>query len=76
RVRVLVGGEALPSDLADRLTTTAASVVNVYGPTETTIWSTAAHPLTPGDAVTIGRPLDNTQVYVLDQHLQPVPAGV
>ncbi|MGW2299455.1 amino acid adenylation domain-containing protein, partial [Streptomyces violaceorubidus] len=74
-VRVLVGGEALPSDLADRLTAAASGVVNVYGPTETTIWSTAA-PLAPGDAVTIGRPLDNTQVYVLDQHLQPVPAGV
>ncbi|MER6169537.1 amino acid adenylation domain-containing protein, partial [Streptomyces violaceorubidus] len=74
-VRVLVGGEALPVDLADRLTAATSGVVNVYGPTETTIWSTAA-PLTPGDAVTIGRPLDNTQVYVLDQHLQPVPAGV
>ncbi|MFF8098102.1 amino acid adenylation domain-containing protein, partial [Streptomyces sp. NPDC016675] len=74
-VRVLTGGEALPTDLADRLTEVAAQVTNVYGPTETTIWSTATT-LTTGDAVTIGRPLTNTRVYVLDDHLQPVPAGV
>ncbi|MEU0229116.1 amino acid adenylation domain-containing protein [Streptomyces sp. NPDC006284] len=74
-VRVLAGGEALPTDLADRLTEVAAQVTNVYGPTETTIWSTATT-LTAGDAVTIGRPLTNTRVYVLDAHLQPVPVGV
>ncbi|MFE9860986.1 amino acid adenylation domain-containing protein, partial [Streptomyces sp. NPDC005780] len=74
-VRVLVGGEALPTDLATQLTSTAASVLNVYGPTETTIWSTTA-PVTPETTVTIGRPLTNTQVYVLDDHLQPVPPTV
>ncbi|MDP5311600.1 non-ribosomal peptide synthetase [Streptomyces poriferorum] len=74
-VRVLVGGEALPTDLATQLTSAAASVLNVYGPTETTIWSTTA-PVTPDTTVTIGRPLSNTQVYVLDDHLGPVPAGV
>ncbi|MFF8098162.1 amino acid adenylation domain-containing protein, partial [Streptomyces sp. NPDC016675] len=74
-VRVLVGGEALPVDLADRLTEVAAQVTNVYGPTETTIWSTATT-LTEGAPVTIGQPLANTRVYVLDDHLQPVPAGV
>ncbi|MGW2332217.1 non-ribosomal peptide synthetase, partial [Streptomyces sp. NPDC001700] len=74
-VRVLVGGEALPTDLAGRLTASAASVLNVYGPTETTIWSTAAE-VTGEGAVSIGRPLSRTRVYVLDGHLQPVPAGV
>ncbi|MEU9206341.1 amino acid adenylation domain-containing protein, partial [Streptomyces sp. NPDC048332] len=74
-VRVLVGGEALPTDLATQLTTAAASVLNVYGPTETTIWSTTA-PITPDTPVTIGRPLSNTRVYVLDDGLGPVPAGV
>ncbi|MEU9287956.1 amino acid adenylation domain-containing protein, partial [Streptomyces sp. NPDC048275] len=74
-VRVLVGGEALPVDLADQLTRAAAHVTNVYGPTETTIWSTAAA-LRAGGAVTIGHPLANTRLYVLDAHLQPVPPTV
>ncbi|MEU5757338.1 amino acid adenylation domain-containing protein, partial [Streptomyces sp. NPDC047829] len=74
-VRVLVGGEALPTDLADRLTEVAAQVTNVYGPTETTIWSTATA-LSAGAPVTIGQPMANTRVYVLDDHLQPVPVGV
>ncbi|MGW2332295.1 amino acid adenylation domain-containing protein, partial [Streptomyces sp. NPDC001700] len=74
-VRVLVGGEALPTDLAGQLAASAASVLNVYGPTETTIWSTAAE-VTGEGAVTIGRPLSRTRLYVLDGHLQPVPAGV
>ncbi|MFJ8630152.1 non-ribosomal peptide synthase/polyketide synthase [Streptomyces sp. NPDC093568] len=76
-VRVLVGGEALPADLAEVLAETAASVVNLYGPTETTIWSTA-WPVTSGRArrPRIGRPIANTQVYVLDRALRPVPAGV
>ncbi|MGW2515327.1 amino acid adenylation domain-containing protein, partial [Streptomyces scopuliridis] len=73
-VRVLAGGEALPPALAAVLTTHAASVLNVYGPTETTIWSTAA----PVDRALpqIGRPIDNTRVHVLDERLRPVPPGV
>ncbi|MFC9297295.1 amino acid adenylation domain-containing protein [Streptomyces sp. NPDC057010] len=73
-VRVLAGGEALPSDLAAQLAEHAASVTNLYGPTETTIWSTATE-VTSAE-VTIGRPIANTQVYVLDAALRPVPAGV
>ncbi|MEU8241046.1 amino acid adenylation domain-containing protein [Actinoplanes missouriensis] len=73
-LRVLVGGEALGPDLAAELRGRAHSVLNVYGPTETTIWSTAA-PVTAGD-ITIGRPIDNSRVYVLDGALQPVPVGV
>ncbi|OJF15797.1 non-ribosomal peptide synthetase [Couchioplanes caeruleus] len=77
RVRVLVGGEALPADLAEALTAGSGSVTNVYGPTETTIWSTAAE-LARGatGAPPIGRPITNTRVYVLDAGLQPVPPGV
>jgi amino acid adenylation domain-containing protein len=74
--KALCGGEALPPALANRLLDRVASVWNMYGPTETTIWSTL-HRVTPGDGpVPIGRPIDNTQIYVLDARLEPVPAGV
>ncbi|SNY74913.1 non-ribosomal peptide synthetase, partial [Paractinoplanes atraurantiacus] len=72
-LRVLVGGEALPPDLATALRETAASVTNLYGPTETTIWSTASPVET--DTVTVGRPVWNTRAYVLDAALRPVPDG-
>ncbi|WP_051473470.1 non-ribosomal peptide synthase/polyketide synthase [Saccharomonospora piscinae] len=73
----LVGGEALPADLARALTGVAGSVTNVYGPTETTIWSTAA-PVTgePDTRPAIGVPIGNTSVYVLDERLAPVAVGV
>ncbi|MFE0605853.1 amino acid adenylation domain-containing protein [Streptomyces sp. NPDC058892] len=74
-LRVLVGGEALPARLAESLADHAVEVLNVYGPTETTIWSTMA-PVTPGAGVAIGAPIGNTQVYVLDAALWPVPRGV
>ncbi|MEV0570695.1 amino acid adenylation domain-containing protein [Dactylosporangium sp. NPDC050588] len=74
-VRVLVGGEALPAGLAGTLAGRAASVTNLYGPTETTVWSTAAG-VTGTGGVTIGRPIANTRVLVLDDRLHPVPAGV
>ncbi|XDO64206.1 non-ribosomal peptide synthetase [Streptomyces sp. RLB1-33] len=74
-VRVLVGGEALPPDLADTLTAAAVSVNNLYGPTETTVWSTASE-VTEGEAPDIGGPLANTSVYVLDARLQMLPVGV
>ncbi|MFF5078189.1 amino acid adenylation domain-containing protein [Actinoplanes sp. NPDC000266] len=72
-LRVLVGGEALPPDLAVALRETAASVTNLYGPTETTIWSTASP--VEADEVTVGRPIWNTRAYVLDAALRPVPDG-
>jgi amino acid adenylation domain-containing protein len=73
-VHVLVGGEALPDDLAVALRTRAASVTNMYGPTETTIWSTTAR--VGEGSPTIGTAIANTQVYVLDRALRPVPPGV
>ncbi|WP_086779732.1 non-ribosomal peptide synthetase [Streptomyces griseus] len=71
----LAGGEALPGPLAAELARSVGRLINVYGPTETTVWSTLAE-LTPGDPVTIGRPLAATRAYVLDAHGRPVPDGV
>ena len=73
-VDVLVGGEQLPSDVARGLVASARSVRNMYGPTETTIWSTTAEVDDASD-VTIGAPIANTGVRVLDSTLHPVPVG-
>ncbi|MGY1502800.1 amino acid adenylation domain-containing protein [Streptomyces sp. QTS52] len=75
--KLLVGGEMLSATLARQLHGSGGAVVNVYGPTETTIWSTC-QPLdeTSLGAPPIGTPIDNTSVYVLDEALQPVPPGV
>ncbi|HLL45145.1 MAG TPA: amino acid adenylation domain-containing protein, partial [Longimicrobiaceae bacterium] len=75
RLRALCGGEALPRDLAERIGERCAELWNLYGPTETTIWSTVERVLSGADAVTIGRPIANTQVYLLDRDLEPVPVG-
>jgi amino acid adenylation domain-containing protein len=72
----LVGGEALPLPLAQRLRERASRLVNVYGPTETTIWSTAADIPRAPQTITIGRPIANTRVYVVDPELEPLPVGV
>jgi len=75
RLRVLCGGEALPRGLADELQGHGASVWNLYGPTETTVWS-AVWEVEVGGTVRIGRPIGNTQLYVLDGQGQPMPVGV
>ncbi|UXI66226.1 non-ribosomal peptide synthetase [Tahibacter amnicola] len=73
---LMVGGEACPAPLVERLERhTRARLINLYGPTETAIWSSCAQ-LGGGRAVTIGRPIANTQFYVVDEALQPVPVGV
>ncbi|MEO8494264.1 MAG: amino acid adenylation domain-containing protein [Planctomycetota bacterium] len=75
-LKILCGGEALPRDLAEKLLRSGGSVWNMYGPTETTIWS-AIDRVQAGDGpVPIGRPIDNTQLYILDSRLRPVPPGV
>ncbi len=74
-LRVVVGGEALPVRLAEALAGQAVEVGNWYGPTETTVWSTMA-PVVVGGGVAIGSPIGNTQVFVLDDRLCPVPRGV
>ncbi len=78
--RVLCGGEPLPPDLATQLLPRCASLWNLYGPTETTVWSTCARveAPSPGAApdIHIGRPIANTQVWILDAQMQPCPRGV
>jgi amino acid adenylation domain-containing protein len=74
--KALSGGEALPPAVARGLLSHADEVWNLYGPTETTIWSTA-HRLDPRDArVPIGRPIANTRAHVVDARQRPVPIGV
>ena len=91
-MKILCGGEALPPQLAHQLLETGAQVWNLYGPTETTIWSSICQlrnestqlegksAIASGAALCaiapIGRPIANTQFYILDSHLQPVPVGV
>ncbi|MEU8825292.1 amino acid adenylation domain-containing protein [Streptomyces sp. NPDC048636] len=73
--RVLCGGEALTTDLAGRLLSCGAQLWNLYGPTETTIWSSVKR-VRPGEPVTLGRPIANTAFHVVDRRLRPVPTGV
>ena len=75
-LRILCGGEALPRPLAEALLARAAEVWNLYGPTETTIWSTAHRVGPHRGPVPIGRPIANTRVYILDRRGQPAPVGV
>jgi hypothetical protein len=74
---LMVGGEALTGSLVAELqAATGAHIENMYGPTETTIWSTT-QTATGGEGITgVGTPIANTQVYVLDETMQPVPIGV
>jgi amino acid adenylation domain-containing protein/thioester reductase-like protein len=70
QLKILSGGEAMIRSLADRLLECGGSLWNMYGPTETTIWS-AVYQVQPGsDAVSIGQPIANTQIYIIDQRCQ------
>jgi amino acid adenylation domain-containing protein len=75
-ITALCGGEPLSASLAHRLLASVGSLWNVYGPTETTIWSTAAR-IGPAEAAAppVGTPLANTTAYIVDEHLRPVPIG-
>jgi amino acid adenylation domain-containing protein len=75
-LKVLCGGEAFPRDLANELGKRATSVWNMYGPTETTIWSAVLEVKAGEGPVPIGHPIANTELYVLDQERQIVPIGV
>jgi amino acid adenylation domain-containing protein len=75
-LKILCGGEEMKPELARELLPRCSSLWNMYGPTETTIWS-MIWPVTSTDgSISIGWPIGNTRVYVLDQFLQPVPIGV
>ncbi|GAA0421718.1 hypothetical protein Acor_52310 [Acrocarpospora corrugata] len=75
-VVALTGGEPLPRQLARQLRSRVSRLINVYGPTETTIWSTAWEIPTDPDEIRIGSPIDNTTVHVLDRVGRPAPIGV
>ncbi|MDI1443592.1 non-ribosomal peptide synthase/polyketide synthase [Polyangium sp. 6x1] len=75
-LQVLCGGEAMTPDLAAKLALRASSVRNVYGPTETTIWSAQYHVGAEPSYVRIGRGIANTQFHVVDRHLMQVPVGI
>ena len=73
-MKLMCGGEAMPPPLKDALLANGARVYNMFGPTETSVWSTLAV-MHEDDTVCIGHPIDNTQVYVLDSKMRPVPDG-
>ncbi|NET58375.1 MAG: amino acid adenylation domain-containing protein [Symploca sp. SIO2E6] len=84
-LKILCGGEALPHKLANQLLDRGTELWNMYGPTETTIWSSICH-VTPSATTnnvtaanvsySLGKPIANTQIYILDSYLQPVPIGL
>jgi amino acid adenylation domain-containing protein len=74
--RGLCGGEALPRDLADQLVEAGVELWNLYGPTETTVWSTAYQVKALGAPLLIGRPIANTECYVVDPTGQRLPVGI
>ncbi|CAL9575887.1 Dimodular nonribosomal peptide synthase [Actinosynnema sp. ALI-1.44] len=74
---VLSGGEALPAALGSRLVEQGCRVFNVYGPTEATIWCTAAELVEPPtDVVPVGSPISNTTVFITDEHGRELPPGL
>lgn len=75
-LKVLCGGEALPAELAGQLLSRSAELWNMYGPTETTIWSTIKQVTEIGQPVSIGLPIHHTQVYIMDQAGHPLPPGI
>jgi amino acid adenylation domain-containing protein len=75
-LKILCGGEALPLSLARRLSDSSSAAWNMYGPTETTVWSMMEKLPRGVEQVLIGRPIANTQVYVLDEGMHPVPTSV
>lgn len=74
QLRMLCGGEPMPPALAHDLLERSPELWNLYGPTETTIWSSAQR-IARDDPPTIGRPIANTQFYVVDKHMELVPQG-
>jgi amino acid adenylation domain-containing protein len=76
QLKALCGGEALPGDLAGQLVTRSSALWNMYGPTETTVWSTCSLVEDANQPLSIGTPIANTRLYILDDNMNPVPQGV
>lgn len=75
-LRILCGGDLLSEALAEKLISASKDVWNMYGPTETTIWSSIKKINSSKDASNIGKPINNTQFYVIDEYLQLLPVGI
>ncbi|MEL6820908.1 MAG: alpha/beta fold hydrolase, partial [Calditrichota bacterium] len=74
--KALCGGEAMPKSLCDALLESGVELWNMYGPTETCVWSCVQKMELSQSKILIGRPVANTQIYITDEHLQPMPVGV
>jgi amino acid adenylation domain-containing protein len=74
--KALIGGEALSIELATSLLPAVAELWNMYGPTETTVWSTCCRVTRPEQGISIGQPIANTQIHVLDEARRICPVGV
>jgi amino acid adenylation domain-containing protein len=75
KLKALCGGEAMTPQVAKALLERSGSVWNMYGPTETTIWSALSRLRAGEETITIGKPIANTEFYILDASLEPVPTG-
>jgi len=75
-LKMLCGGEALDRELANRLLASGGALWNMYGPTETTIWSTCERVEDDPGPICVGRPIANTRIYILDARMQSLPVGV
>lgn len=76
QLKVLCGGEALKKELADQLLKRCTELWNMYGPTETTIWSTIKKVNPADQQITIGLPINQTQIYIMDELGRILPAGI
>ncbi|MDM9630301.1 non-ribosomal peptide synthetase [Robiginitalea aurantiaca] len=74
-IKALCGGEALPMSLAKSILERVEELWNMYGPTETTIWSAVKQVLKSDDLITVGRPIANTQLYIVNEYTQLVEPG-
>jgi amino acid adenylation domain-containing protein len=74
-LKALCGGEAMPPELAREMIPRCSTLWNLYGPTETTIWSTVSRVRSVENRIPIGRPIANTEVYIVDDQLCQIPAG-
>ncbi|MBK7894395.1 MAG: amino acid adenylation domain-containing protein [Anaerolineaceae bacterium] len=75
-LKLLCGGEAMPRDLAEQLLPRCKELWNMYGPTETTVWSTIYQVQSGTGPVPIGKPIDNTDIFILDKAQQQLPVGI
>jgi amino acid adenylation domain-containing protein len=75
KIKAFCGGEAISPDLSEWLLGCCGELWNMYGPTETTVWSSISR-LNKGEPITIGRPIANTRIYIVDDQMEPVPIGI